>query len=115
MMTEAEWGERPYDAPSKHGLTKVGELDFSSGSYEFDITVVFWDGKQLLWADDSGCSCPSPFEGFDDVAAFEHGDSKRLREHLLKRGFNQYSQYVTHEQVDDLLKKARGLEKEAQS
>lgn len=106
-----EWATKPYDAPEKHGLTRIGELDFSSGSYEFDITAVFWDGKQFVWGDDSGCSCPSPFEAFYDLAAFEHGPYKRLREHLLKRGFSQYSRYVTFEQVNELLEQARAVAK----
>lgn len=110
-MSDSEWGERPYDAPSKHGLTRVGDLDFSGGGYEFDITVVFWDGKTLLWGDDAGCSCPSPFEDFHDAAAFERGTAKRLKEHLLRRAVNSYGNYITYENVIELAKRAREIEK----
>jgi len=53
-----------YYNPDKFGLTPVGEVEWSSGSYEFDMTVVWRkpDGS-LVYGEDSGCSCPSPFEG----------------------------------------------------
>lgn len=54
----------PYYDPEKFGLQIIGEVDYSSGSYEFDLTVVWRDmtSGRLLYADDSGCSCPSPFD-----------------------------------------------------
>lgn len=60
-----------YSSPEKFGLTTIGEVDWSSGSYEFDLTVVWKresDGK-FVYAEDSGCSCPSPFEdtGIEDL------------------------------------------------
>lgn len=62
-----------YYNPEKFGLIPVDQIDWSSGCYEFDITAVWKrivDG-QLLYAEDSGCSCPSPFEsvGIDDLTA----------------------------------------------
>lgn len=55
-----------YCSPEKFGLTAIGEIDFSDGSYCFDYTVVWRDAEgQLLYADDSGCSCPSPFESVE--------------------------------------------------
>jgi hypothetical protein len=47
-----------YYNPEKFGLEIVGEVDFSSGYYEFDLRVV-WRKKGtkiLLTARDSGCS-----------------------------------------------------------
>lgn len=57
------YGNGPYDKPEAFELRIVGVVDASSGSYEFDYTVV-WEHKdgRLFWATDSGCSCPSPFE-----------------------------------------------------
>ncbi|MEO3860954.1 hypothetical protein [Acrocarpospora sp. B8E8] len=61
-----------YYSPEKYGLATVGEIDWSDGCYQFDYTVIWrnHDG-QLFHADDSGCSCPSPFEstGLDDLTA----------------------------------------------
>lgn len=55
----------PYYDPDKFDLETIGEIDWSSGSYEFDLTVVWrrkFDGR-FVTADDAGCSCPVPFEG----------------------------------------------------
>lgn len=74
-----------YYHPEKSGLTTTGEVDFSSGCYEFDYTVVWRDASgQLYYADDSGCSCPSPFEttGMDDLTPCTLAD---LQAHLEKR------------------------------
>ena len=57
----------PYYDCEKCGLDLVGEIDYSSGSYEFDTRVV-WKRKKdgrLLTARDAGCSCPTPFESHD--------------------------------------------------
>jgi hypothetical protein len=52
--------------PDKFGLSIVGEVEFSSGIYEFDTSVVWCDESgQHYVADDSGCSCPEPFENVD--------------------------------------------------
>lgn len=53
-----------YYTPEKFGLEIVGDVDYSSGAYEFALLVVWKDESgQLYYAEDSGCSCPSPFEG----------------------------------------------------
>lgn len=44
---------------------EIISFERSSGSYEFD-TLCFWatqDGR-VFTAQDSGCSCPTPFEGY---------------------------------------------------
>lgn len=56
--------ENFYYHPEKYGLTPVGEVSWDDAAYQFDFTVVYHrkeDGK-FLYASDSGCSCPSPFE-----------------------------------------------------
>jgi hypothetical protein len=57
-----------YYQPEKFDLTPIGEIEWSSGSYEFDLTVVWRheDGR-LFYANDSGCSCPSPFENYTSL------------------------------------------------
>jgi hypothetical protein len=55
-----------YYDPEKFGLEVVAEHDFSPGSYEFDLRVVWrreHDGA-LLTARDGGCSCPTQFEDY---------------------------------------------------
>lgn len=53
-----------YDSPEKFGLTIVGDIQWSR-DYDFDIHVLFFNAPadQYSWAHDSGCSCPTPFEG----------------------------------------------------
>lgn len=53
-----------YTDPADFGLKLIGEIEWGDGCYSFDLTVVWrrdFDGK-LVYAEDSGCSCPSPFE-----------------------------------------------------
>ncbi|MEU3976855.1 DUF7574 domain-containing protein [Streptomyces bacillaris] len=56
-----------YSRPESYGLRMIGEVDWSDGCYQFDLTVVWQDTTTgaLYYADDSGCSCPSPFEDTD--------------------------------------------------
>ncbi len=51
-----------YYHPESDGLTTVGEVQWGEPCYDFDITAVWRDGDTFYWADDSGCSCPVPFE-----------------------------------------------------
>lgn len=68
-----------YYHPEKHGLTVVAEIDWSSGSYEFDTRVV-WKHKdgRLFTGRDSGCSCPTPFESVASIEGLERLDVRAL-------------------------------------
>lgn len=60
-----------YCNPEKFGLEVVVSLDQPNMSYEFNMFVV-WRRKAdgvLFYGSDSGCSCPSPFEGVNDVSS----------------------------------------------
>lgn len=54
-----------YYSPEAFGLKVVGEAEASRG-WNFDTFIVWQraDGA-YLWAYDSGCSCPVPFDGFN--------------------------------------------------
>lgn len=84
-----------YSSPEKFGLTTIGEIDFSSGSYEFDITVVWrkQDGT-VAYADDSGCSCPCPFEsdGLDDLTTASPAELQAHLEARAKQAFTDFSE-----------------------
>lgn len=58
-----------YYYPEDYDLTVVAEID-NGESYEFDKVVV-WKHKDgtLYWQEDSGCSCPTPFEDYSDLAS----------------------------------------------
>lgn len=63
------YNNNPYYNPEKWGLTTIAEFDESDGFYQFDYVVV-WKGNDgtLYLANDSGCSCPSPFENVESIA-----------------------------------------------
>lgn len=59
-----------YNQPEKFGIKPIGEFEWSEPDYSFDFTVVWQsleDPTLFYWAQDSGCSCPSPFEGFTSL------------------------------------------------
>lgn len=66
--SDSEWEANVYYAPEKHNMQIVGEADVVRESYEFHLVVVWQDKRdgQLYAGCDSGCSCPTPFEGVGD-------------------------------------------------
>lgn len=79
-----------YYDPEKFGLTTIGEIDWSDSCYQFDYTVVWQrasDGR-FVYAEDSGCSCPSPFEdkGVEDLTVLrQHGGLEDFKAHCAER------------------------------
>jgi hypothetical protein len=57
-----------YHQPEHFGLTPIGSIDDPNASYSFDDLIVWQhtDGR-IFWAQDAGCSCPSPFEDFTSL------------------------------------------------
>lgn len=68
-------------------LEEVVNIDWSDGCYQFDITLAYYQPStgKFVWADDSGCSCPSPFEDYTTLDQFETGTVWQLRNHLYER------------------------------
>lgn len=59
------WDTNIYYHPEKFGLHVVGEAEAGTG-YDFDAFVVWrTETGDYLWADDAGCSCPTPFDDVD--------------------------------------------------
>lgn len=91
------WGtDDLYNQPEKFGLTQIGCLDDPEASYSFDYLIVWKheDGR-VFYAEDSGCSCPSPFEDFTKLedatevtdanwAEFQHS----VETHCLRKRYN---------------------------
>jgi hypothetical protein len=86
------WDSNPYSSPEKFGLRTIGEAEFSDGCYQFDTTVVWQDIETgaFYYADDSGCSCPSPFEGEDRTTITQIERLQDLIDHLEKRKTESY-------------------------
>lgn len=80
--------DRPYTDPAAFGLEFLGEIEWSGFTYEFDMTAVWYRSgalvPQFFWADDSGCSCPTPFENtsYEELRSGGLGD---LQRHLEAR------------------------------
>ena len=54
-----------YYDPKDYGLELVGDAEEEDQCYSFCIFAVWKDAEgTLYWGDDSGCSCPSPFEDY---------------------------------------------------
>lgn len=62
------YGNDPYNNPQAFGLEIIGTLDDPEACYSFDYLIVWkhTDGR-VFYAQDSGCSCPSPFEDFGSL------------------------------------------------
>jgi hypothetical protein len=98
-------GDIGYD-PGSHGLRVVDSLDEPGMSYEFH-TLCVWQhtSGKLYWAEDSGCSCPTPFENYQNVGDLNH---------LGAAGFDAFVRAVEAFPVNlteqhDLIKKVREL------
>lgn len=75
-----------YAQPEKFGLTTVGEIEWSEPDYSFDLTVVWRAGDgTLYWGDDSGCSCPSPYEDVESLGDLSTGSFFDFAEHVNAR------------------------------
>lgn len=46
------------------GYTSIADVEWDHESYQFNMTRVYVEDStgRLFYAEDSGCSCPSPFE-----------------------------------------------------
>ncbi|MFD5814355.1 hypothetical protein [Streptomyces sp. NPDC127038] len=107
-----------YGSPEKYGLRTIGEVQWGDACYSFDLTVVWQDTTTgaLYFADDSGCSCPSPFNmtGRDGLTHIDRPQT--LIDHLndrIKQGAEGYwSESETEAAKADagaLVLKARGV------
>jgi hypothetical protein len=75
----------PYYNPENFGLELVGSIDWRDEDYSFDMTVV-WKAKrgEYYIGDDSGCSCPSPFEDVTKLEELDGPHNKRALESALR-------------------------------
>jgi hypothetical protein len=107
----------PYYNPDHFGLELIGSINWDDEPYEFYLTAV-WKAKrgEYYLGDDSGCSCPSPFEnvtkleeldGPHDKRALESALRYRVKENAAKDGDNSYrsgrSRAELEKEVRDLL------------
>lgn len=103
-----------FDYKMPVGLAYLGEISWDDGCYQFDLTAVWYsiDMGQLYYADDSGCSCPSPFENISTVEQLIECTLSELKEHLnnqLKHSRELYNERckVTGDQIVAFLDKIK--------
>jgi hypothetical protein len=81
-----------YYQPEAFDLEPVCEIDYSDGSYQFDLRVI-WRHKptgKLYTGRDSGCSCPSPFEDFTNIEDLDPFDADFLVNEATKEAGESY-------------------------
>lgn len=97
-----------YYSPEDFDLEPVGDIEYSSGHYEFDTRVVWHKGGQLYTARDSGCSCPVPFEDYTSIASLTN-ITQNYRSFLTKEfeeNESGYSRsYATRSDLNSLIDK----------
>lgn len=101
-----------YNQPEKFNLEPVAEIDYSDKNYCFDTRVV-WKHKEtgkLYTARDSGCSCPSPFEGYTSLEKCSPFNLEEI-ENEIKKERSETTEW-SHYEGDDptvFLQKIRSL------
>lgn len=99
----------PYYNPNALGLTTVAEIDYSSGSYEFDMRVVWRHRDGAFYTQrDSGCSCPTPFEDYCSLELLDRLDLSVLRAEGAKE-LREPCRYVAPQEVREFLAAVEAL------
>lgn len=86
-----------YYSPQDFGLEVVGDFEWTEPDYSFDMLVVWKEKRGRYWiGEDSGCSCPSPFEDVRDVNELDgpytkDGLRKRINYRIEERTDTGYS------------------------
>jgi hypothetical protein len=83
-MEEKTWygyDMNPYYYPENCGLELICSYDINNEPYQFNLVAVWRDVKtgKFYKGQDSGCSCPTPFEDFhslSDMAEISRHEAK---------------------------------------
>lgn len=100
----------PYYNPEAVGAERIGELERPNLSYAFSIFLVLREKATglVFFADDSGCSCPSPFEDHEFPRSFVCAPSADVLKAAIfswGKDFDGHS-FVDRDEVDALARKA---------
>ena len=99
------WEKNPYYNPGNLGLEIVAELD-PHLSYEFDMVVVWKavESGNLYWAEDAGCSCPTPFENYNSIEDLHPFNYEEIEKSVKQRKYG-----ASEGEKQDFLRKVRNL------
>lgn len=89
-----------YSLPGNYGLELITSMDLGE-SYDFDIYALFRNGDGAWFlVNDSGCSCPAPFEDYtsaDQIADGRVFNCAEVMEYLRLCGADKKSFGMIHE------------------
>lgn len=87
------------EAISVH-LTFIGEIELAGVSWEFDLLRFYVrpETGAILYANDSGCSCPCPFEG-TLVSDLKETSLKRVRDIVINYVYEDDEWYISKAEV----------------
>lgn len=96
-----------YYNPDKYGMSQIGEIDWSDGNYQFDLTVVWRkeDGS-FVYGEDSGCSCPTPFENMDAQDLIKIESLQNFQDYLVNHSTRDGDRQMD---IVNLIEKLHGL------
>lgn len=101
-----------YYNPEAFGLELVGEIEWRECYYEFDFLAVWKEKRGQYWiGQDSGCSCPSPFEDVTDINELDGPYNKDgLRKRLdwlvkdqVENGYGSYPESELKKSASEIL------------
>ena len=94
--------EDVYSNPENYGLKILAEAS-EDEAYQFNMFVVWEDcAGGMYYADDSGCSCPSPFEEFMHPAGLN-----KLKWETFNQDLDKWVQGYSHDDYEDSQLKRR--------
>lgn len=97
-----------YYGDMPEGVTFIGDIEWDNEAYQFDMTGIWKTKRGEYWiGDDSGCSCPSPFEnvhGIDDLdGPYNKAGLRSALESRIKEGSHGRSEAELRKEVFILL------------
>lgn len=98
-----------YYRPEGDDMSIVGAVDLREPCYSFDLLVVWKKGNKYYVGQDSGCSCPAPFE---NVYALDDLDGPFTKAGVCKfladfKADGYYSENYYRPQIVDLIARIR--------
>lgn len=103
------WGDSVDPIPEY--LDFIADIDLAEPDYSFDLLRIYvrkHDGM-LLWATDSGCSCPSPFEDVR-VGDLRESTSATLLDTFMgewEQGYSGHSEAEVRKEIGDAIREAK--------
>ena len=101
--------DNPYYNPEDLGLTPVATVE-DERNWDFNILAIWSDGKRFYWAEDSGYSCPTPFEDYTTLDTLQEGDRYACLKAINE--FTNYEYFHSTRQVNNQAIRAKELVRE---